>query len=163
MKSTNATRSGSVGPPIEPKSRGSDPKRLIPAKKATLLQPACGDLLSCSPTLFDGNQPGSFSGNHPERCYGVVIKTVDKGRLLTVDWSLSDGSGEDISDILSTDVKVEKKKMKAPAILAVMLVEGEASRVKTADKDDWSRDFFEALVKVDWRKWVEAVKKEIGS
>ena len=39
--------------------------------------------------------------------------------------------------------------MKAPAILAIMLVEGEASRIKAADKDDWPRDFFEALVKVD--------------
>ena len=44
-----------------------------------------------------------------------------------------------------------------------MLIEGETTRIKAADKGDWPRDFFEALVKVDWRKWVEAVKKEISS
>jgi hypothetical protein len=73
VKSTKSTGSSSVGPPTKSMSRGSDPKRLIPAKKATLLQPACGDLVSCSPTLFDGNQPGSYSDDHPERCFGIVI------------------------------------------------------------------------------------------
>jgi len=122
----------------------------------------CGDLVSCSPTVFDGNQPGSFSGDHPERCFGVGIKTEDKGRLLTVNWSMVGESGEDVSEILSLDVKVEKKKVKAPAILAIMLIEGETKRIKAADKDDWPRDFFEAPVKTDWRKWIEAVKKEIS-
>ena len=50
VKFTESTGSGSVGPPTRSRSRGSDPKRRIPAKKATLMQPACGDLVSCSPT-----------------------------------------------------------------------------------------------------------------
>ena len=142
--------------------RGSLPKRKG-RKKASLLQPACGDLVSAAAEVFDGDVPGSYSRENPERCFGIVTKTHDKARVLTVNWSQRDTSDGIITEILACDVKVEKKKIRAPTILAVMLVEGEAARLKAADKENWPRDFFEALVKSDWRCWVTAVKKEIAS
>ena len=143
-------------------SRGSLPKKKH-RTKVTLMQPACGDLVSAKATVFDGDNPGSYSRDNPARCFGVVTRTQGKGRVLTVNWAQKNSSSDYITEILSSEVKVEKKKVKTPAILAVMLVEGESARVKAADKGEWPRDFFEALVKVDWRKWVEAVKKEIDS
>jgi hypothetical protein len=146
----------------EAEIRGSIPKRKG-RKKASLLQPACGDLVSAAAEVFDGDVPGSYSRENPERCFGIVTKTHNKARILTVNWSQRDTSDGTITEILACDVKVEKKKIRAPTILAVMLVEGEAARLKAADKENWPRDFFEALVKSDWRCWVTAVKKEIAS
>ncbi len=43
-----------------------------------------------------------------------------------------------------------------------MLIEGNKVAFATKDVNDWPKDFFEVLVRADWRKWVEAVKKEIA-
>ena len=42
-----------------------------------------------------------------------------------------------------------------------MLIEGDKVAFAPKDINDWPKDFFEVLVRSDWRKWVEAVKKEI--
>ncbi len=42
-----------------------------------------------------------------------------------------------------------------------MLIEGNKVAFAPKDIHDWPKDFFEVLVRSDWRKWVEAVKKEI--
>jgi hypothetical protein len=43
-----------------------------------------------------------------------------------------------------------------------MLIEGNKVAFAPKDKNDWPKDFFEVVVRSDWRKWVEAVKKEIA-
>ncbi len=43
-----------------------------------------------------------------------------------------------------------------------MLVEGDKVAFAPKDINDWPKDFFEVLVRSDWCKWVEAVKKEIA-
>ncbi len=43
-----------------------------------------------------------------------------------------------------------------------MLIEGNKVAFAPKDKNDWPKDFSEVLVRSDWRKWVEAVKKEIA-
>ena len=58
---------------------------------------------------------------------------------------------------------MEKAKVTSNMILTVMLSEGERVSYEAADKSSWPSDFFQALVKTDWRDWVAAVKKEIGS
>ena len=43
-----------------------------------------------------------------------------------------------------------------------MLIEGDKVAFAPKDINDWPKDFFEVLIRSDWRKWVEAVKKEIA-
>jgi hypothetical protein len=42
-----------------------------------------------------------------------------------------------------------------------MIVEGEKVAFEAKDKNVFPKNFFELLVKSDWRRWVEAVKKEL--
>ena len=46
---------------------------------------AVGDVVSVSPTTFDGQEPGSFSAAFPERCYGSVVDMQTNG-LASVEW-----------------------------------------------------------------------------
>jgi hypothetical protein len=109
--------------------------------------------------LFDGDTPGSWSKENPERCLGVVTKRWKQGKLLQVRWR----GGDELSRVLHKDIRVEKKKSNVATILAVLLVEGQVAKFEAADKSKWPKDFFEALVKSDWREWISAVKKEIAS
>jgi len=47
------------------------------------------------------------------------------------------------------------------ANIIVLLIEGEKVAFESADKSKWLKNFFELLVKKDWRKWVASVKKEL--
>ena len=55
---------------------------------------------------------------------------------------------------------MEVKKATAARVI-VLLVEGEQVAYANADDKDLPKNFFEALVKTNWRRWVEAVKKEL--
>ena len=114
-----------------------------------------GDLISVSPKLFDST-PGSYSGLHPERCLGTVSSISKKG-IAKVIW-IEDGSSHDCK---LRDLTVEKRKFTSTSIVA-MLIEGNKVAFAPKDVNDWPKDFFEVLVRADWRKWVEAVKKEIA-
>ena len=45
--------------------------------------------------------------------------------------------------------------------IVILLMEGATVAFESQDKKKWPKDFFEVLVKKDWRKWVETVKKEL--
>jgi len=45
--------------------------------------------------------------------------------------------------------------------IIVLLVEGEKIAFESAEKSKLPKNFFELLVKKDWRKWVASVKKEL--
>jgi hypothetical protein len=58
---------------------------------------------------------------------------------------------------------VEKEKLtsdKAVAAIVALLIEGDTVRSVPIDEKEWPKPFFEVLVRSDWRRWVEAVKKE---
>ena len=114
-----------------------------------------GDLVSCDPTLFDGDVPGSYSEVHPERPLGRVMNILKSG-LTTVEW-LEDNT---IFDVKLRDLKREVAKTTGGSVL-VMLIEGEKIAFESKLKGEWPKNFFELLVRADWRKWVEAVKKEL--
>jgi hypothetical protein len=59
-----------------------------------------GDLISVSPEIFDGDTPGSYSKQYPDRVYGTV-KAIAKNGLATVIW-VEDGSANDckIKDLM---------------------------------------------------------------
>ena len=113
-----------------------------------------GDLISVPAELFDST-PGSYSKDHPERCFGTV-SSIDKKGVAKVIW-VEDGSSDDCK---LRDLIVEKRKFTSGSIVA-MLIEGDKVAFAPKDINDWPKDFFEVLVRSDWRKWVEAVKKEI--
>ncbi len=113
-----------------------------------------GDLISVPAELFD-SFPGSYSKDHPERCFGTV-SSIDKKGIAKIIW-VEDGSSHDCK---LRDLTVEKRKFTSATIVA-MLIEGDKVAFAPKDINDWPKDFFEVLVRSDWRKWVEAVKKEI--
>jgi hypothetical protein len=59
---------------------------------------------------------------------------------------------------------VVKSKRNVKSILAgiiALLVQGKPIKKKKKEESGFPKDFFEVLVREDWRKWVEAVKKEL--
>ena len=58
---------------------------------------------------------------------------------------------------------MEKPKTTALLILQVILNECLRKGEDPMDKEQWPKNFFEALIRPDWRSWVDAVKKEIQS
>ena len=60
-----------------------------------------GDVVSVSPTIFDGDKPGSYSKENPERCYGVV-RSVRANGLVSVEWE-----NKDVDDVKLKDLKKE--------------------------------------------------------
>ena len=114
-----------------------------------------GDLVSCASTLFDGNSPGSFSDDHPDRCYGVAINGVKNG-LIKVKF---DEDGE-IHDIRTRDLKIEYEKITA-ATIVVLLAQGGKVAYAHKGNEKMPKNFFELLRRPDWREWVQAVKREL--
>jgi hypothetical protein len=114
-----------------------------------------GDIVSLPSTAFDGDDPGSYSSGHPDVCFGQVLK-VKKNGLASVKW-LEDGS---IQDVRMRDLTREVKKLTLASII-VLLVEGEHVAFQSREKSIMPKNFFEAMVKADWRLWVEAVKREL--
>jgi hypothetical protein len=115
-----------------------------------------GDLISVSPTIFDGPD-GSYSIKNPSRVFGTVQSISPKG-IANVLW-VEDGS---VNDCKLRDLTVVKTKRTVRTVVAgiiALLIQGKPiSRKKNSD---FPKDFFEVLVREDWRKWVEAVKKEL--
>jgi hypothetical protein len=113
-----------------------------------------GDLVSASPTIFD-DKSGSFSKMYPERCFGAV-ESIDSKGIAKVRW-VEDSS---VDTCKLRDLTVEKRKFNVDEIV-MMLVEGNKLMFVPKHEEAWPKDFFEILVRSDWRKWVEAVKAEI--
>ena len=116
-----------------------------------------GDLVSADATVFDDpEEPGSWSDENPARCFGVVSSITADGKV-TVRWN-EDGNELDIK---LKDLRKEVAKATDARIL-VFLIEGSTIAYESQDKSRWPKDFFQLLVKKDWRKWVEAAKKELS-
>ena len=45
-----------------------------------------GDAVSVSPEIFDGDKPGSFSKDNPERQLGTIVKVWEGRKLAQVEW-----------------------------------------------------------------------------
>ena len=145
---TDSTTSSSEPPPVQLPSK----------KKVSELKPSKireGDVVSLPSAAFDGVSPGSFSNDHPERCFGIVVK-IGKQGLAKVRWL----EGNEVQDVRISDLKKEVNRLNLTQII-VMIVEGEKVAFQAKDKNQFPKNFFELLVKSDWRRWVEAVKKEL--
>jgi hypothetical protein len=69
-----------------------------------------GDVVSVSPTIFDGDVPGSFSIECPERCYGTVEDVKSSG-LVSVKWE-----NNDVDEVKLKDLRREKDYVMSYAI-----------------------------------------------
>ena len=115
-----------------------------------------GDVVSIETIRFDGDEPGSYSTGKPDRLHGIVLSRGKKNGTYSVKWDI------DKENAVShwTHLRLEVPKVCVETILAVL---GDASELKSKPDDmsgDWPKNFFEALVRSDWRDWVLAVKKE---
>ena len=117
-----------------------------------------GDGVSADPKLFDGHVLGSYSSQNPDRRLGVIKKKWKGYQSVDVEWLDGTTSRHDMADL-----RLERPKTTAVMILAAMLVGSMKKADDHMDKTKWPKDFYHALVRPDWRHWVNAVKKEIDS
>jgi hypothetical protein len=127
-------------------------------KQVNMFKFNVGDIVSVSPKLFDGDDPGSFSKENPERQFGNIKRVWKAKKVVQVEWA--DGTcwvnnGEHL--------RLEKPKANVAFIVTCIMVEALRVGENPMDKKFWPKDFFHALVRPDWREWVCAVKKEISS
>ena len=120
-------------------------------------------MVSLPATAFDGDIPGSYSAENPEPSFGRV-KKISKNGMAEVEWFKDENEDDWVSDEMELcmvkDLTLEILKATASNII-VLLVEGEQVAFEHADKNNFPKNFFELLVKHDWRKWVASVKKEL--
>ena len=147
---------------VQGKRKVAKTTETLSTKKKTKRKLKRGDRVSVPSSVFDGNVPGSYSSTHPERFFGHVSKIETSG-LVTVRWE--DGKDDEVIDLVrSQDLKLESRKASAHGII-MMLAEGSQRSADEAaarsSKSEWPKDFFEVLIRKDWRLWVEALKKEL--
>jgi hypothetical protein len=144
------------GEPLnEPKEPRKEPEKV---RKVMMFKYNVGDVISVSPKVFDGSEPGSFSKDNPKRQFGVIKRVWKKKKIVQVEWT--DGSSW-LND--GKQLRIEKPKGNVAFIITCIMVEAFKVGENPLDKKLWPKDFFHALVRPDWREWVCAVKSEISS
>ena len=73
-----------------------------------------GDVVSVPATIFDGDDPGSYSNEFPDRCYGTV-ESVSKKGIVIVNWS--DG---DVHGVKLKDCRKEQHKLTVASIIVLL-------------------------------------------
>jgi hypothetical protein len=117
-----------------------------------------GDGVSVKAESFDGSIPGSYSKDNPGRHCGVVTRIWADRKLVEIEYL----NGSRYKHLFK-EIRMEKPKTCAMLIISIIMAEFLQKPADPMDKDQWPKNFFEAIVRPDWRSWVEAVKKEIAS
>ena len=120
-----------------------------------------GDVVSIDTKQFDGDVPGSYSAGKPARTFGRVQRKSRKRGVYLVRWDADDTNPAQDFECHWSHMVLEIPKVSVETILTVL---GDTTELKTRPEDqegNWPSNFFEALVRSDWREWVSAVKKEI--
>jgi hypothetical protein len=110
-----------------------------------------------------------YAAGKPTFTYGYV--RAKKGDLFDVEWdagdsmmthkrhlSTHDSESEDESNEPKLNGRISKE-----TILPILSVGAALSQPNPSGKDSWPKDFYEALLRDDWRDWVQAVKTESDS
>ena len=112
-----------------------------------------GERVRIRSSAFDGAVPGSYSSGQPEWVGGTVTNSHDG--VTTVLW---DGDTDTFTHYTPLE-RIPDKMCSSSVMLALEV--GATTATGPADlKQPWPKDFFDALVRSDWRAWVTAVKKE---
>jgi hypothetical protein len=121
----------------------------------------------------------AYAKGRPRFTYGNVV-SLDGGKVIDVKWDNDEGEPEvmktKLSDLkrVSPVLRIVSQILKETLICGWPLKKVEAmfpilevgSQLTVSDANangNWPRDFIEALIRPDWRLWVEAVKSEIES
>ena len=117
-----------------------------------------------------------YANGKPEFTYGSIV-SIDKGKIADVKWDLADGESiamsphikhlQRISPVLRILKRIlkEKRGNKWPlknieAMFPILEVGSQLTESDPNANGNWPKDFIEALIRPDWRSWVEAVKSE---
>ncbi len=117
-----------------------------------------------------------YAKGKPKWTWGKV-ESVGKDKIVDVRWDSSEGQGEVMKAHLVHLVKVSpiivmmeeiSNKMRwdgwpfksASTMLPVLEIGSVLAQSNLNDSGNWPRDFIEALIRPDWRNWVDAVKSE---
>ncbi len=111
-----------------------------------------GDGVSVKAQVFDGKKPGSFSKKNPGRQFGVVKDIWLEKKVVEVEYLDGSKFKHDMKQ-----VRLEKPKTTALLIIRVLMADFKKAD-DPMDKETWPKNFFEAMIRPDWRSWVEAVK-----
>ena len=124
---------------------------------APLYKRPMGTRVCIESTMFDGDEPGSYSKDHAKWSYGTMVKKGKAG-IVYVRWDV----GDDLTKSHWSHLKaVGVGEKKTAYTVMAMVVEGAALKYTHGDeKLPYPKYFFECLVRKDWRRWVEAVQKE---
>ena len=160
----NAVSSERPKPPTPPVTNPNENMRKVTKKKSKgRPKIKVGDVVSLPATAFDGDIPGSYSAENPEASFGKV-KSISKQGMAKVEWFKDEDDDDWVSDEFELcrvkDLTLEVRRTTVSKII-VLLVEGEQVAFEHQDKNNFPKNFFELLVKHDWRKWVASVKKEL--
>ena len=92
------------------------------------------------------------------------MKSISKQGMAKVEWFKDEDDDDWVSDEFELcrvkDLTLEVRRTTVSKII-VLLVEGEQVAFEHQDKNNFPKNFFELLVKHDWRQWVASVKKEL--
>jgi hypothetical protein len=120
-----------------------------------------------------------YARGRPKYTYGNIV-SLDGGKVIDVKWNSEEGEGEimktKLADLQLVDPVPEivgqilKETMtcgwsfrSVEAMFPVLEVGSQLSEPDIDANGNWPRDFIEALIRPDWRLWVEAVKSENDS
>jgi hypothetical protein len=128
------------------------------SKAEPLYKLPLGSRVAIDPKQFDGNEPGSYSWGKPSVIYGTLTKKGKAG-VMHVRWDIDGKLAK--SHWKHLEAVVGREKNTAETIMA-SIVRGAALQYESSDKKlPWPKNFFDALLRSDWRRWVEATQKEM--
>ena len=111
-----------------------------------------------------------YAKGKPKFTYGHVKQK--KGDLYDVLWDAGDSMVAHKRHLEAHDSDSEEDENVEPryndrldkeTILPILSVGAQLSQPNPDGKDSWPKDFYEALLRDDWREWVQAVKNETDS
>jgi len=118
-----------------------------------------GTRVAANSTIWDGDVPGSYSAGKPSKMFGTLVRKSKSG-IVHVRWD-SDGSLTKVHQSLCRPVIGREKK----TVLTVMAAIAKGVQLQYSHSDTklpWPKHFFDGLLRADWRKWVEATRKEMS-
>jgi hypothetical protein len=149
----------------------SKPKKEVKVKK-TLPTLKKSDRVKILTTRFGIG----YAKGKPKWTWGKVV-SVSKDNIVAVEWDSAEGRGEVMKAHLAHLVKVNpvmvmiekvSKRLRwkgwpfktVSTMLPILEVGSVLTDPDPNESENWPRDFIEALIRPDWRNWVEAVKSE---
>jgi hypothetical protein len=106
-----------------------------------------GDLISVHPEIVD-DKNGSYSRNNPSLVFGTA-NSINPNGIASITW-VEDGSPNycKLCDLTVVKSKSNMKSVTTAGIIALLVKEP----IKKKNDSGFPKDFFEVLVREDWRK-----------